>query len=348
MSKRLEHCKMKVKKRKYLIKKTNKYIKHDRFKKLKALILDNDIHPDSVIGRCDRTCLHISAKNGSMDCLKFLIESGADPKLKDTKGNYPLHLSLKYLLRQKSFNRTTAKDLIEPLKQNMAELIHDQNDSGTTCWHLLQGLDAKERLLTEDTSDSNISSESAANCITQDNEWNEKLMEAHEEDHFFSMGKYDNHTFYNKYKENYDEWADRIYQEFRNRQKKHVTHNKKEDVRNSKTSEFRKAPLPPFKPLYLSSDTKEIEKYKRLFDYKNMITKCDMPFSEKSNAEQIISLILKCSDDQDQRKSLREAIRKWHPDKFSQMFTDRIEKSDIDDVMSIVTYVSQTLLTYGK
>ena len=79
-----------------------------------------------------------------------------------------------------------------------------------------------------------------------------------------------------------------------------------------------------------------------------MITKCDMPFSEKSNAEQIISLILKCSDDQDERRSLREAIRKWHPDKFSQMFTDRIEKNDIDYVMSIVTYVSQTLLTYGK
>ena len=73
-----------------------------------------------------------------------------------------------------------------------------------------------------------------------------------------------------------------------------------------------------------------------------------MPFSKESSAEQIMSAILNGENITDKRKVVREAIRKWHPDKFSQLFAERIVKTDTNIVMDIVTHVSQTLLVYGK
>ena len=77
----------------------------------------------------------------------------------------------------------------------------------------------------------------------------------------------------------------------------------------------------------------------------------DLPFSTKSTAEEIVSLILKSNqsiEESDQKKVLREAVRKWHPDKFSQMFYDKVKEADMPNVIKIVTHVSQTLLVYGK
>lgn len=117
-----------------------KYIKRDKFKSLKLFLLENKIHPDSRIGRHERTGLHQCARYGSIDSLRILLECDADPSMKDMKGNYPLHLAIKYCLKQKSFNSAMTTDLVEPLRQKMNELIHDGNNSGTTCWQLLQGI----------------------------------------------------------------------------------------------------------------------------------------------------------------------------------------------------------------
>ena len=38
-----------------------------------------------------RTCLHLSAFKGSVDCLDFLIASGADINVIDKYGRFPLH-----------------------------------------------------------------------------------------------------------------------------------------------------------------------------------------------------------------------------------------------------------------
>ena len=100
MSVRLEKSKSK-KERRHLTKKMSKYIERDKFKRLKLLLTEKNIHPDSIIGHHNRTGLHESAKRGSIDCLKALLDCDADPNIKDRKGNYPLHLAIKYLLKQK-------------------------------------------------------------------------------------------------------------------------------------------------------------------------------------------------------------------------------------------------------
>ena len=327
-----------------------KYIKRDKFKRLKLFLLENKIHPDSRIGRHDRTALHMCAKTGSIDSLRILLECDADPSVKDKKGNYPLHLAIKYCLKQKSFNPATA-DLVHPLRQKMSDLLHDENNSGTTCWHLLQGLNLKKELDNKQLtpSSSSNSAESDFGDTSKEVEWNEKLTQVHEEDHFLNWGKFDyQKQFYNQYKETYDDWADRIFNEYKKRHRTTSQPKHQKTKVEEKPSAFQEAKLPSFKPIYPAEDNKNADKYKRLFSMKDKIAKKHLPFSESSTADQIISLILHCDDRMEEKKILREAIRKWHPDKFSQFFNGRIEKRDISDVMKIVTHVSQTLLVYGK
>ena len=356
MSVRLEHSKVKAKQREYIIKKLTKYIKRDKFKRLKLFLIENKIHPDSVIGRHQRTSLHECARNGSIDSMRILLECDADPNVKDTKGNYPLHLAIKYCLKQKPFNTATTSELVDPLKINMHERIHEENKSGTTCWQLLQGLSLKKELANNEVSSSSseTSHDSDFGNSNNETEWNEKVTQIGEEDHFFHFGKFeDQKQFYNKFKETYDQWADRIYNEYNKRHKKERPPTPQKTKVEDKCSEFQNVKLPPFKPIYpsvllLNETSKSVEKYKKLFSMEGCINKKDLPFSESSTAEEIISLILRCDDSSEQKKILREGIRRWHPDKFSQIFNGRIKKCDEDDVMKIVTHVSQILLVYGK
>jgi len=76
-----------------------------------------------------------------------------------------------------------------------------------------------------------------------------------------------------------------------------------------------------------------------------------LPFHKKSSSDAIIEAIL-CGNGNDekpdQRKAIRDAIRLWHPDKFAQMFSQRIPSNESDRVMEIVHVVTQALLNYGK
>ena len=47
------------------------------------------------------------------------------------------------------------------------------------------------------------------------------------------------------------------------------------------------------------------------------------------------------------KKSIREAIRRWHPDKFKQKMGHRIVKVEFMEVMGKVTYVAQALNEFG-
>ena len=343
----LKRSKRKNKEQKYLIKKMIKYIKRDKFKRLKHFIMKHDIHPDSEIGHHGRTALHECGKRGSTECVRILIQCKADPMIKDLKENYPLHLALKYLLKQKNFNSVMASELIDPLKKNLEEHIHDANSSGTSCRQLLTGLDVKIKILKQETISSSSSSDSNTSSEASENEWNEKLIQAHEEDYIVNVGKYRESQYKNEYQETYDEWADRIYNAF---QKRHQKTSAKPVLPKSeaRSSSFTELKLPAFKPKYPSTNNEKIIKYNELFSKKSIIHTSDLPFCLKSTADEIIKLLLSVSGETNKKKVLREAIRKWHPDKFIQMFSEKIDKHELNDVIAIVNHVSQTLLLYGK
>ena len=48
------------------------------------------------------------------------------------------------------------------------------------------------------------------------------------------------------------------------------------------------------------------------------------------------------------KRSIREAIRRWHPDKFKQKLGHKINKIEFMLVMEKVTYVAQALNNFGK
>ena len=309
--------------------------------------MKHDIHPDSEIGHHGRTALHECGKRGSTECVRILIQCKADPMIKDLKENYPLHLALKYLLKQKNFNSVMASELIDPLKKNLEEHIHDANSSGTSCWQLLTGLDVKIKILKQETISSSSSSDSDTSSDASENEWNEKLKQAHEEDYIVNVGKYRESQYKNEYQETYDEWADRIYNAF---QKRHQKTSPKPVLPKSeaRSSSFTELKLPAFKPKYPSTNNEKIIKYNELFSKKSIIHTSDLPFCLKSTADEIITLLLSVSGETNKKKVLREAIRKWHPDKFIRMFSEKIDKQELNDVIAIVNHVSQTLLLYGK
>ncbi len=53
---------------------------------------DLDLNLDAADDR-QRTALHISAANGCQEIVRLLLQNGANPNVKDVKGNSPLHLA---------------------------------------------------------------------------------------------------------------------------------------------------------------------------------------------------------------------------------------------------------------
>ena len=366
-----------------------RYIERDKFKRFKDILKEYKIHPDSIVAtRTKRTLLHECALNGAVECMRIILNDvspKANPKVKDSKGNYPLHLAIKFTLKQKTFSQGLVDDLVEPLKREMFDLLHDANNSGTTCWHLLQGLHVKKDLFgnreRSSSDDSSDTSGDVANKETAAAEWNEKLNAIGGEEYYSTFGKFDyaeEKCFENEFKETFDQWADRIYREYSKRHHQRNVANQPHLSRPAEKSSsarsgdgekgntgFRNVNLPPFKPIYEKRKDDTIAKYRKLFllGKSDQLTKTDLPFSLNSTADEIISLVLRCNSasnqisegaehEHKQQKVIREAIRKWHPDKFAQMFQNHFttvdNSKDFSDVMKIVTHVSQTLLLYGK
>lgn len=88
----------------------------------------------------------------------------------------------------------------------------------------------------------------------------------------------------------------------------------------------------------------------KLFSSEETITADDIPF-ENFEASKILDIILGNVEGQnadDVKKTIREAIRRWHPDKFKQKLGDRISEKDSDLVMEKVKHISQALTNFGK
>ena len=102
------------------------------------------------------------------------------------------------------------------------------------------------------------------------------------------------------------------------------------------------------------------DKLSKLLDHQNtelITTNSLLPFDENSTPEFIINQLLlsdgsestTATGSQDRnRKRIKEVIRIWHPDKFSQLYHQRIDPEHRDDIIRIVTHISQALLNFGR
>ncbi len=350
------------------------YIQKDKFHKLSSFFdlqqnRHSAIHPDSPLNSSGQTGLHFSAKLGHPDCVRVFLELGANPKVQDRKGNTPLHYGCKYCL--KNYSVSNVRDLVKVFIRDDLDLLEIKNKNGTTPATFVEALNKLEDSSSDGEDKSSVSSE-----VDDDSKWQEKLRQADEEDYFQFHGKYEQHESYfrNVFNESYDQWADRIYSEFRAKRDR-IAQAEREKFSESKDKDGQKSRDEDNiekKEWKLKLKDPKIErfrtKYKKLFFSSDPITVALMPFKTSDSAESIVELLLSAppqetpsqnaaqkdeplKDDDAKATStrkLREAIRKWHPDKFNQLFRSRIQSDSYEDVMKIVTHVSQSLLNFGK
>ena len=241
----------------------------------------------------------------------------------------------------------------------LEDLLDNPNSKGTTCRRLLDGLRIKADLEnaeseTESSSDGNDEFEDEAESTSKN--FQQRLDDLASEEYFEFQGKFERYDFgggIDAPDETYNEWADRIFAEFR---RKHSVRTEPTSSKNSGKGKAEPAAPKLVAKLKLVSDQKKrtqdiyLVKFKKLFESSEDLTVKDLPFSEDSSAENIIETILWRSDnDVTSRDRLRDALRKWHPDKFAQLTQARIKNEEEKTKMfRIVTHVSQVLLNYGK
>lgn len=355
-----------------------KYLRRDEFRKLETSFFaaDDKIHPDSVLNKRGMTGLMISSKLGHPDCVNVFLRKGASRKLTCFKGNIALHYAAKYCMKHPYPSNVRNLVTIPFLDSttDYQELMKMPNKNGTTPKLLLDALNKVMYYDTVEGSDSSDSSlDNAQKTAQNSSDWSQKLQQEDQDEHYQRFGKFDvwgDTGYKNKFNETENEWADRIYAEFSRLQSRNNKRIKsKKDAMEEKEENPKKAQKKKELLLKIPKKTPEAkqqtlfrDKLSKLLDPQNtelITTKTLLPFDENSTSDYILNQLLvddgsdsttaTGSQVQDRnRKRIKEVIRIWHPDKFSQMYHQRIHPEHRDDIIRIVTHISQALLNFGR
>ena len=333
------------------------YIEEDNYVKLKKYLSKNKIALDEIITKKGEKMLHLAAKEGSSYCLEYLLENGAKAYLVDKNLNLPIHRALKYVIED--YSQSKEKNLVNLLLTYSSGHLDAKNREGISARDLIVKLEKiKSKEDNTYVSPFTTSGSFGFNEEPEDAEWREKLAGEFEDEYQSSFGKFDNYSSYSEpSEETYDTWADRIYREFSGRRNRDKVLHKNENTKGRSSQKKTLKPdidLTEAKRSYdLLKEQRKIKKQKalceHLFNSKEPIKLVTMPYRDMT-AEDILEIVLEESktDASAIKKRIREELLRWHPDKFKQKLSDRIESGDVDSVMSHVKNVSQILINYGK
>jgi len=316
---------------------------------------------DEILTKRGEKMLHIAAKEGAANCLEYLLEHGANAKLVDKKGNLPIHRALEVVIND--YSKEYERDIVSSLLTYSSGLMNARNHKGFTPKELLLQLDkiraracGSQTMYSSAKTDPTMVRESEK--VSEDDEWRLKLEEECEFEYESFIGRYEtDHTYMDEASESYDDWADRIYNAFLNKRRFKVNSQVKEEKAKKRPSLKPKIDLDQAAATYNRLKENKLKKNhllmcEKLFYSQDCISLKDIPF-DKLEAAQIIEIILDgidCSvaDTEAKKKAVREAIRKWHPDKFQQKMGSRIIDAEKDLVMERVKQISQVLTSFGR
>ena len=336
-------------------KKLKKYIEHDKLPKLRRYVRENKIHLDEIITKKGEKMLHLAAKEGARYCLEYLLEQGANAKLVDKKGNLPLHKALRFVLD--NYSRENERDLVSSLLTYSSALVRQENSRGVSAKDLILSLEEVK----ESQSSSYVSPFNKEDLRLRDprseaeEEWEAKLADECNDEYNHSYGKFEYFSTDKEPKsETFDNWADRIFEEFYQK-RKGKTIRKTEEKSHPKPKNLKpELDLQKVDESYnLLKQKKKKEKEEKLceklFKTSAQITLSDLPFKDMKAEEILETVTSKCgSEPADIKKRIREELLRWHPDKFKQKNGDRIKESEQTEVMEHVKHISQILINYGK
>ena len=202
------------------VKKIKKYLENDRVPKLRRYITEHKVHLDEIITKKGEKMLHIAAREGAKYCLEYLLEQGASAKLVDRRGNLPLHKALKFVLD--NYSRENERDLVSSLLTFSSGLLSYKNSLGVSPKDLILSLEEiKEKTSSDYTSPMGKDDLKLKDARSEQDDWQAKLADECEYEYGHSFGKFDYFSTESETtSETFDDWADRIFEEFCNKRKK--------------------------------------------------------------------------------------------------------------------------------
>jgi len=336
----------------YQKKKILKYIESDTYIKLKKFLKKEKINVDEIITKRGEKMLHLAAKEGSGDCLEYLLDEGANAKLVDKKGNLPLHRALEFVIE--NYSRANEKDLVSSLLTYSTRLLNVRNVEGFTPRELILNLEKikTKKLKLENNFQIKESNENEQ-IFSEEDEWKAKLAEECDYEYETNLGKFeDDLNFVGESSETYDDWADRIYKAFTSSRKRKFQQIEHKTQKKSLQPEIDIEQAAKNYQILKEKKVKQkqMQKCDKIFNSNEVIKVDDIPF-EGFEAATILDILLgdvARENAEVVKKTIREEIRRWHPDKFKQKLGERICDKNTELVMEKVKHISQALTNYGK
>ncbi|XP_057375374.1 NF-kappa-B inhibitor-like protein 1 [Daphnia carinata] len=330
------------------------YIKRKKYAKM---------HLDETrINKRRETLLHLACRLGKHEIVKFLLNNLiGDPTSMDYKGNTPLHVALKAIMKidEKNLYIAAYRKMILANLKEMSVSLTQTNLNGQTAKDLLDLADSVYQYHLG-------GSEKKEEYSQQKNEqeWERKLAAELDYEYENHWGKYEKDFLQEDTDEteSYDSWATRMIFEHKQKnsaRKFSIPSQAQSNHKSSWTEEDQKKFLKDEetrRQLQKTSRTADrrflfLSKLSMLIKTENPIEISDLPFQLTDTVEsigQVILLHVKESEDADaKRKALRELQRLWHPDKFSQKFSTRLKEEIRESVLRKVTEISQYLNAFN-
>jgi len=342
----------------------------DRRKKLSKYIKKEDIPLNSILNSKGEKMVHICCREGACDCLEYLVRSGARVNLVDKSGNLPIHNAIQYCME--NYSTQLESDLVSYLLTYSTSLLNIQNNKGVSARQLLETLETMKQNGRDRNDDnySTIKDSNSDDSSVEDQRWEDKLRDECEAEYGGSFSRFENDADY-LYDEpdNFDAWADKIYASFSERRRKayapptskskKISTSTTTNNSSSSSSKPKKRLGPEINTAQSQINTEKLRQEKRLrkvqdqsnklFISSEEISLADLPYTGMT-AHQIIDAMLgHCSGNKEEiKKTIREEVRRWHPDKFRQKVGRRIEPGESEKVMEEVKRVAQAILSYAK
>ncbi|XP_065917915.1 NF-kappa-B inhibitor-like protein 1 [Dysidea avara] len=342
-------------------KKLKKYVQRGNVKKLRKLISQTNFDFNLIVDRSKGWgALHLACDLGQWEIVTFLVKNGSDVSFLDSNLISPVHILLHKACSWVKY------DYSEPEVGAMLEctllVLHASQkiDADSFKWtdnEDMAVIDLIEYLVDQLTvvkCDHSLLDELLGHLshISVDGSWNTKIKECYFDD--VSQDPFEGYSSDVEYAyENFDTFADRITRE---RQEKKRGKCEEEHVNRKKAKKSFGPPL-KLKPESPKLDVLKVKKETYEENYQLFIGKehssvsfDDIPWpggSHATAAEQA-KVCLYSSDPQVSRSVVRDQQRRWHPDKFVQLFGQCLSENERDKILEHVKQLSQAINDYDK
>lgn len=304
-----------------------------------------------------RTPLHIACLLGDDAVVRCLLKHGASSSVLDRNRDTPVHIAAQFIYDDGNYE--DYKLLIEPLIRKFPELLSLSNKNGDTPSEILLKAREKYKLFKKLEKEEEDEIQEKAD---KEEDWKRKIQSETEAEHHEAEGKYTASASVEDDYQTYDQWADRMFQEYqrknigmenRKRRKEYQHRKRKEEMGDIaahllRDQDHRIAQVKRMKTEVMAQKRQRYEK--KIADLKSSDSKLrfrDIPWPCQGNAAEMVEVLLSNitaeSSNAQRKKTIVKQLVLWHPDKFEQRCGDRLAEKDRERILETVKAITQEL-----